>query len=127
MMGADLLIYPTAIGSEPSDPCWDSRDHWQRAMQGHAAANLTPVIAANRVGREVGAATEMHFYGSSFVTDFTGAKIAEADRVSECAITAELDMAATRRNRRLWGVFRDRRPDLYGILGEPSPVHLLPE
>jgi len=126
LMGADLLVYPTAIGSEPGDPCWDSRDHWQRAMQGHAAANLTPVIAANRVGVEVGADAEIRFYGSSFVTDFTGAKIAEADRVSECAITAELDMAATRRNRRAWGVFRDRRPDLYGILAQPSPASLLP-
>lgn len=127
LMGADLLIYPTAIGSEPADPCWDSRDHWQRAMQGHAAANLTPVIAANRVGAEAGATADVRFYGSSFITDFTGAKIAEADRVSECAITAELDLEATRRYRRLWGVFRDRRPDLYGALVQPTPDALMPE
>ncbi len=126
LMGADLLIYPTAIGSEPSTPGWDSRDHWQRAMQGHAAANLTPVIAANRVGVEHGSQHDVTFFGSSFITDFTGAKIAEADRISECVITAALDMAAAHEWRRAWGVFRDRRPDLYGRLIEPTPTSLLP-
>lgn len=126
LMGADILIYPTAIGSEPSTPGWDSRDHWQRAMQGHAAANLTPVIAANRVGVETGASNEVVFYGSSFITDFVGAKIAEADRTSECVITAGLDMTAMREWRRAWGVFRDRRPDLYGRLLEKTPAELLP-
>lgn len=126
MMGADILIYPTAIGSEPSTPGWDSRDHWQRAMQGHSAANLTPVIAANRVGVERGTTTDVTFYGSSFITDYTGAKISEADRVSECVITAAIDLAAAREWRRAWGVFRDRRPDLYGRLLEKSPDNLLP-
>ncbi len=126
LMGADVLIYPTAIGSEPSTPGWDSRDHWQRAMQGHAAANLTPVIATNRVGVERGERNDVTFFGSSFITDFTGAKIAEADRISECVITAALDQTAMREWRRTWGVFRDRRPGLYGRLVEPTPAELLP-
>lgn len=125
LQGADILIYPTAIGSEPSDPAWDSRDHWQRVMQGHAGANLTPVIAANRVGVERGAAGSITFYGSSFITDFMGAKVAESDRKSECVITAALDMTAMEETRRTWGVFRDRRYDLYGDLVKPSPTRLL--
>ena len=125
LQGADILIYPTAIGSEPSDASWDSRDHWQRVMQGHAAANLTPVIAANRVGIEQGAASSITFYGSSFIADFMGAKAAEADRMSECIITAGLDMGLMQETRRQWGVFRDRRPDLYGVLMQPSPRHLV--
>ncbi len=127
LMGADLLIYPTAIGSELGTPGWDSRDHWQRAMQGHAAANLTPVIAANRVGLEHGSDNDVVFYGSSFIADHTGAKVAEADRVSEGVITAALDMAAARAWRRAWGVFRDRRPELYGPLLEATPGSLLPD
>ncbi len=126
LMGADILIYPTAIGTEPSTPGWDSRDHWQRTMQGHSAANLTPVIAANRVGVERGTETDVTFYGSSFITDYTGAKISEADRISECVITAPIDMAAAREWRSAWGVFRDRRPDLYGRLLEKAPDSLLP-
>jgi N-carbamoylputrescine amidase len=125
LQGADILIYPTAIGSEPADSTWDSRDHWQRVMQGHAGANLTPVIAANRVGVERGAASTITFYGSSFITDFMGAKVAEADRKSECVITAALDMSAMAATRRSWGVFRDRRHDLYGDLVKPSPTVLL--
>ncbi len=126
MMGADVLIYPTAIGSEPGTPGWDSRDHWQRTMQGHSAANLTPVIAANRVGTERGFETDVTFYGSSFITDYTGAKIAEADRLSECVITAAIDFAVGHEWRRSWGVFRDRRPDLYGRLLEKAPDSLMP-
>lgn len=126
LKGAEILIYPTAIGSEPSDPAWDSRDHWQRVMQGHAAANLTPVIAANRVGIENGRSGSLVFYGSSFVADHTGAKIAEASRVSEGAITAALDMEAIASYRRIWGVFRDRRPDLYQDLTMPTPARLMP-
>ena len=126
LKGAEILIYPTAIGSEPSYPAWDSRDHWQRVMQGHAGANLTPVIAANRVGVEAGATGKIAFYGSSFITDHTGAKLAEADRVSEGVITAGLDMEAIAEARRLWGVFRDRRFDLYADLLKPSPSRLLP-
>ena len=126
LMGADILIYPTAIGSEPSYANWDSRDHWQRVMQGHAGANLTPVIASNRIGIEKGECCDVIFYGSSFITDFTGAKVAEADRVSECVITASLDMTAAAAARKEWGVFRDRRPEIYGELLKPSPKHLLP-
>ncbi len=126
LKGAEILIYPTAIGSEPPNPAWDSRDHWQRVMQGHAGANLTPVIAANRVGVEKGETCDVIFYGSSFIADHTGAKLAEADRVSECVITAGLDMEAIAELRRQWGVFRDRRIDLYGELLTPSPGRLLP-
>ncbi|TPN88503.1 N-carbamoylputrescine amidase [Mesorhizobium sp. CU2] len=125
LMGAELLVYPTAIGSEPSYKGWDSRDHWQRVMQGHAGANLTPVIAANRIGTESGAANEITFYGSSFIADHTGAKLAEADRVSDSVITAALDLDAIAAARSSWGVFRDRRPDLYGVLLEPTPGRLL--
>lgn len=95
-------------------------------MQGHAGANLTPLIAANRVGVERGASGEIAFYGSSFIADHTGCKLAEADRVSECVITAGLDMEAIAEHRRNWGPFRDRRPDLYGELLKPSPKRLLP-
>jgi N-carbamoylputrescine amidase len=125
LAGAEALIYPTAIGSEPSYPGWDSRDHWQRVMQGHAGANLTPVIAANRVGAEKGNAGEVVFYGSSFIADHTGAKLAEADRVGECVITAAFDLDEIASARRGWGVFRDRRSDLYGALMEPTPERLL--
>jgi N-carbamoylputrescine amidase len=127
LQGAEILVYPTAIGSEPSDPAWDSRDHWQRVMQGHAGANLTPLIASNRVGIETGKSGSMVFYGSSFIADHTGAKIAEADRVTEGVITASLDMQAIAKLRRTWGVFRDRRIDLYAEITRPSPARLLPE
>ena len=113
LMGAELLMYPTAIGSEPPNPTWDSSMHWQRVMQGHAGANLMPVIAANRTGREVGVNNEITFYGSSFIADATGAKIAEADREEETVLTATFDLDAVRAMRLGWGVFRDRRPELY--------------
>ncbi len=127
LKGAEILIYPTAIGSEPSDRAWDSRDHWQRVMQGHAGANITPLIAANRVGIETGKTGSMVFYGSSFIADHTGAKLAEADRVTEGVITASLDLDAIAKLRRSWGVFRDRRNDLYGEIAKPSPTRLQPE
>ncbi len=126
LKGAEILIYPTAIGSEPSDPAWDSRDHWQRVMQGHAGANLTPLIASNRVGIETGKSGSMVFYGSSFIADHTGAKLAEADRVTEGVITATFDMETMARQRQMWGVFRDRRHDLYGEIAKASPLRLLP-
>ena len=113
LMGAELLMYPTAIGSEPPNPTWDSSMHWQRVMQGHAGANLMPVIAANRTGREVGVNNEIMFYGSSFIADATGAKVAEADREEETVLTATFDLNAVRAMRLGWGVFRDRRPELY--------------
>ncbi len=113
LKGADLLCYPTAIGSEPLDPALDTRDHWQRVMQGHAAANILPVVASNRIGREAGASCTLSFYGSSFITDHFGAKLAEAGRDDEAVIVARLDFDAIRRHRIGWGVFRDRRPELY--------------
>ena len=116
LMGADALLYPTAIGSEPHDASIDSRDHWQRCMQGHAAANVVPVIASNRIGVERGQQYEMTFYGSSFIADPTGAKVAEADRSNEAILTATFDLDAVRAQRHAWGVFRDRRPDLYAPL-----------
>jgi N-carbamoylputrescine amidase len=117
LMGAELLFFPTAIGSEPQDATLDSRDHWQRTMQGHAAANLTPLIASNRTGTEPGAnGTEITFYGSSFIADQTGAKIAEANRTEETILTATFNLDAIAHTRASWGVFRDRRPDMYGPL-----------
>ncbi|NJD30559.1 MAG: N-carbamoylputrescine amidase [Gammaproteobacteria bacterium] len=114
IMGAEVLLYPTAIGSEPQDAGIDSRDHWQRTMQGHAAANVMPLVASNRVGVERGEKYEMTFYGSSFIAGPTGEKVVEADRSSETVLTATFDLEAVRRQRHAWGVFRDRRPELYG-------------
>jgi N-carbamoylputrescine amidase len=116
LLGAEVLCYPTAIGSEPPDPSWDSSGHWQRVMQGHAGANLTPLVASNRVGHEVGKTTEITFYGSSFIADATGQKVAEAGRDGEAVLTATFDLDELRRLRSSWGLFRDRRPDLYGPL-----------
>jgi N-carbamoylputrescine amidase len=116
LQGAELLLYPTAIGSEPQDLTLDSRDHWQRVMQGHAAANVMPVIAANRIGVEDGETCSLTFYGSSFITDATGAKLAELDRSESGVIMASFDRAALTRQRAAWGLFRDRRPDLYGAM-----------
>ena len=114
LMGAEVLLYPTAIGSEPHDASIDSRDHWQRCMQGHAAANVMPLVASNRIGAERGQKYEMTFYGSSFIADPTGAKLAEADRLTESVLVATVDLDAAREQRHAWGVFRDRRPELYG-------------
>jgi len=116
LRGAEILLYPTAIGSEPQAPALDSSGHWQRTMQGHAAANVMPLVAANRIGREVGEKTAIDFYGSSFIASPTGEKIAEADRCSETVLTASFDLDEVRRYREAWGVFRDRRPELYGPL-----------
>lgn len=119
LMGAELLLYPTAIGSEPQAPELDSRDHWQRAMQGHAAANLIPVIAANRIGTESSAHAEhgsITFYGSSFICDETGALLQAADRDTEQMLIQTFDFDALRTRRIGWGVFRDRRPECYRVL-----------
>lgn len=114
LKGAEILFYPTAIGSEPQDPTIDSAAHWQRVMQGHAAANLIPVVASNRIGLEAGRqGTELTFYGSSFIAGPTGEKLAEADRTSETVLTATFDLDAIARQRSNWGLFRDRRPELY--------------
>jgi N-carbamoylputrescine amidase len=115
LMGAEALFYPTAIGSEPPPaPPVDSRDHWRRVMQGHAAANVMPLIASNRIGTEKGQAGEITFYGSSFIADPQGALAAELDRTQEGVATAAFDLDAVAQARASWGLFRDRRPDLYG-------------
>ena len=114
LLGAELLFYPTAIGNEPILQ-HDSMPHWRHCMQGHAAANIMPVIASNRVGTEKDG-TEMTFYGSSFIADEHGELTAEMDRVSEAVITAEFDLDEIAKRRREWGVFRDRRPEIYQIL-----------
>jgi len=113
LRGAEVILYPTAIGSEPHDPTYDSSRHWQRVMQGHAGANLVPVVAANRVGVETGRQHTLTFYGTSFIAGPTGEVIVEADRTSESVITAEFDLDAVAALRHSWGVFRDRRPELY--------------
>jgi N-carbamoylputrescine amidase len=113
LAGADVLLYPTAIGSEPQDASLDSSGHWQRTMQGHAAANILPVVASNRIGTETGEKYTMTFYGSSFIAGPTGEKVAEADRSGEAVLTAAFDFDEIRRYRHAWGLFRDRRPDLY--------------
>ncbi len=121
LMGAELLLYPTAIGSEPPPAMpVNSRDHWQRTQQGHAAANLTPVIVSNRYGLERSLQDPdglyIRFYGSSFIADATGAKIAEAGEEGEAVLTASFDLAALDEQRNNWFVFRDRRPELYDAL-----------
>ena len=109
LKGADALFYPTTIGSEPPPaPPVESRDHWRRTMQGHAAANYLPLVASNRIGAE----KDMNFYGASFIAGPTGEIVAELSR-EEGFITAAFDFAAIEKARASWGLFRDRRPDLY--------------
>ena len=119
LMGAELLFYPTAIGDEPTLGI-DSKGHWQRCMQGHAAANLMPVIAANRIGTETisqnGNDSTLEFYGSSFITDGRGEIIQEASKDKKEVLTATFDLDELAIARRQWGVFRDRRPSMYGTL-----------
>lgn len=113
LMGAELIFYPTAIGSEPEIDV-DSKAHWQRVQQGHAAANTVPVIAANRIGVEAGESCTLTFYGSSFMSDYTGALIAEASRDAEEILYGEYDLEEDLRQREYWALFKDRRPELYG-------------
>jgi len=121
LAGAEVLLYPTAIGTEPPPALpVNSRDHWQRTQQGHAAANLMPLVAANRYGLERSlqdpAGLYIRFYGSSFITDAMGAKVAEAGEEGDAVLTASFDLEQTAAVRDNWFVFRDRRPDLYGAL-----------
>ena len=116
LMGAELLFYPTAIGSELNKPEFDSKGHWQMVMRGHAAANILPVIASNRIGEETSGDLSLQFYGSSFISNHVGDIVCEADRESEAVMTHSFDLAEIADYRREWGVFRDRRPDLYGTL-----------
>lgn len=119
--GAEMLLYPTAIGSEPILEC-DSMPHWRRCMQGHAGSNLMPVAAANRIGREDvepctengGQKSSLVFYGSSFISDETGELVTSASRDQEEVLTASFDLDEIAENRMSWGLFRDRRPECYG-------------
>ena len=118
LMGAEVLLYPTAIGSEPDQPDYDSQAHWEMAMRGHAAANILPVVASNRIGREASPdGRELTFYGSSFIAGPDGGILAQADRSSETVLTARVDFDAIAQMRATWGLFRDRRPETYGALG----------
>ena len=123
--GAEILLYPTAIGSEPILEC-DSMPHWRRCMQGHAGSNLMPVMAANRIGEEVvvpceengGQSSSLIFYGSSFITDETGEIVASASRDEEEVLLATFDFDEIAENRLSWGIFRDRRPEWYDVITE---------
>lgn len=131
LMGAELLFYPTAIGSEPILEV-DSAPHWQRCMQGHSAANLMPVIAANRIGVEEilpdadnqQQSSSLNFYGTSFLTDGTGAVLEQLGRDKPGIALAAYDLDELEEQRMSWGVFRDRRPDCYRRISEPAPVEL---
>lgn len=119
LMGAELIFFPTAIGSEPQDATIDSQPHWTRTQQGHAAANLVPVIASNRIGTEQSKfldGVEITFYGSSFITDEFGALVQQADKISEGVLVHSFDLEQVAKHRASWGLFRDRRPSMYGTL-----------
>lgn len=131
LMGAELMCFPTIIGSEPHSTDMDTAGHWQRTMQGHAAANMVPVVAANRIGTETGLgngnprqqALSGTFYGSSFIADHTGEKRAEANRTEETVLLQSFDLDAIRRDRQCFGFFRDRRPDMYQTLQTSDGSH----
>ncbi|MDP5291208.1 N-carbamoylputrescine amidase [Oceanimonas sp. CHS3-5] len=119
LMGAELIFFPTAIGSEPQDASINSQPHWTRTQQGHAAANLVPVIASNRVGTEQSKYhdnLEITFYGSSFIADEFGELVQQADKTSECVLVHSFDLDAVAKTRHSWGLFRDRRPAMYQTL-----------
>jgi N-carbamoylputrescine amidase len=115
LQGAEFLLYPTAIGTEPHSDL-DSMEHWRIVMRGHAGANMVPVVAANRIGSESVGGVAMTFYGSSFIASHLGALVAEADRDREAVLVRRFDLDECRAYRESWGCFRDRRPDLYGAL-----------
>ena len=118
LMGAEVLLYPTAIGSEPPAPGYDSQPHWEMVMRGHAAANILPVVASNRIGTEVAPeGREVTFYGSSFIADHAGQVMAKATRDAEEVLTHRFDLDTIADLRASWGLFRDRRVDLYDRVG----------
>ncbi|MDH4383973.1 MAG: N-carbamoylputrescine amidase [Caulobacter sp.] len=125
LMGADVLMYPTAIGSEPHDPSLDTALPWRRAMQGHAVSNVIPVVGANRIGFEPWDGYPnggQQFYGSSFIADHRGDLVGDLGRDEEGVIMASFDLDFLDRHRAAWGFFRDRRPDLYGAMASPRPA-----
>jgi N-carbamoylputrescine amidase len=113
LMGAEVLFYPTAIGSEPHDASLDTRDPWRRAMQGHAVSNVIPVVASNRIGTEKVGANTQTYYGSSFIADHRGDLVAQLERTEEGVLVHEFDLDFLDRHRAAWGFFRDRRPEFY--------------
>jgi N-carbamoylputrescine amidase len=118
LLGAEVLLYPTAIGSEPPAPGYDSQPHWEMVMRGHAAANILPVVASNRIGLEVAPeGREVTFYGSSFIADHAGQLLAKARREGEAVLLHRFDLDAIAALRASWGLFRDRRVDLYARVG----------
>ncbi|HEY3949971.1 N-carbamoylputrescine amidase [Phenylobacterium sp.] len=125
LMGAEVLFYPTAIGSEPHDPSLDTAATWRRAMQGHAVSNVIPVVGANRIGFEAWDGYPnggQLFYGSSFIADHRGDLVQAFGREDEGALVAEFDLDFLKTHRAAWGFFRDRRPDLYGALTQGRPA-----
>ena len=132
LMGAEVMCFPTIIGSEPHSADYDTAGHWQRTMQGHAAANMVPVVAANRVGQETGLGNgnpqqqplTATFYGSSFIADHTGAKLAEASRSDETVLVQRFTLDEIRRERQCFGFFRDRRPQMYQTLLTSDGRHI---
>lgn len=126
LMGAEILFYPTAIGSEPHDASITSREHWQRVQQGHAGANLMPLVASNRIGREEQDGYDITFYGSSFIANQFGEKVKELDQREEGILVHRFDLDELEKVRTAWGVFRDRRPNLYwplATLDGEQPSH----
>ena len=115
LKGAEVLLFPTAIGSEPV-LSKDSKDHWQHVMQGHAAANIMPLVASNRIGTESMDGSSMTFFGSSFISNEFGIRVQELGRTEEGVLVQEFDLDLVKEERRDWGVFRDRRVDLYSPL-----------
>lgn len=113
LMGAEIICYPTAIGSEPQDASIDSKDHWQMTMRGHAAANIVPVMASNRIGKECDEGVCIDFYGSSFICDPRGKLLTESSRNTQMVQCVQLDLEEINQMRHSWGLFRDRRPELY--------------
>ncbi|OQY02561.1 MAG: N-carbamoylputrescine amidase [Desulfobacteraceae bacterium 4572_123] len=116
LTGADILLYPTAIGTSSYDNGYDYSPQWQHVMQGHAAANTIPVCASNRVGLEKGESCELNFFGRSFIADESGTKVAEADRREETVLTASFDFEEIQKQRDWFALFRDRRPEMYDVL-----------
>ncbi|MDN2487000.1 N-carbamoylputrescine amidase [Kosakonia sacchari] len=119
LQGAEIIFYPTAIGSEPAYPDIDSQPHWTRVQQGHAAANVIPVIASNRIGTETSKyieGLEMTFYGSSFIADQTGELVEQANKTDEAVLVHTFDLDAIAAQRAAWGLFRDRRPNMYSAI-----------
>lgn len=119
LMGAEMLLFPTAIGSEPVLPK-DSKNHWQNVMCGHAAANIIPVVASNRTGVEIEGDSSMTFYGSSFIANEEGDKVCELNRSEEGILVYEFDLDEINKKRVSWGIFRDRRPDMYEAIRHQS-------